>query len=495
MKSLFASVSSSLALGAALWAAEAPAQQPGNSLLPIPAVSYPYPTSAMPAGYFDDPQVGPAAPMPAPPAPNNSLHGPLPQPTPGYDNGIAPNGNFGSVETGPNYGAPYAAAPGASCAPGYGAGAFDQGSLAYDGGDGSGCMLGSSAAAWNDAGVVGGARGNGNWFVQAGGLIMNRDRNDNQNLSYLTANPYQSVLGTNSASMDWSGGFQIGFGRYFNCGRNAIQGLYWGVFPRDQRAYAYDPNGVGRDATDIASLLDFGNQSLNGAPINNLYDNAIAHRLDRSYQFHNAEVNLLGGSLCQGIGSYGTCCAPGSMCGLRLSWLAGFRFFRFQESFNFATSYNDTFFDYAPGGDDAFYRVRISNNLFGGQIGGNAQWCLTERFGLYAGTRMGVFGNRMHMNTLLGDPYAAAFVNGMPYYFNVKETDVSLLGELDVGARYQISCRWSAFAGWRTIGVSGIGLATNQIPRNFNDVYSAGNIAGNGSLILTGAYAGAAYNF
>jgi len=69
------------------------------------------------------------------------------------------------------------------------------------------------------------------------------------------------------------------------------------------------------------------------------------------------------------------------------------------------------------------------------------------------------------------------------------------LGEIDLGLGYQISQCWRITGGYRALGISGIALATDQIPPFFSYYDAAAQINSSNSMILHGAYAGIECNF
>ena len=182
----------------------------------------------------------------------------------------------------------------------------------------------------------------------------------------------------------------------------------------------------------------------NGPAVYDWYDGAAAHRILRDQQFHSAELNFfsfaLGGGARQayaagggcgdgrrvgfgsgairslghgGIGGAGNCgsgdcgtgscgdscqsscapvscsgptgpCAPwyGAQCSkLRLNTYGGVRWFRFQDSLEYAASANDTTFN--GGADDFYYRNGVTNDLVGFQLGSLATWCTGTRLNLF----------------------------------------------------------------------------------------------------------------
>ncbi|HUP79221.1 MAG TPA: hypothetical protein VM260_11765, partial [Pirellula sp.] len=194
-----------------------------------------------------------------------------------------------------------------------------------------------------------------------------------------------------------------------------------------------------------------GTYPVNGGPaVYDWYDGAAAHRILRDQQFHSAELNFfsfaLGGGARQAYAAGGGCgdghrigfgssairslghggnaaggdscqsscdpvscsgptgpCAPwyGAQCSkLRLNTYGGVRWFRFQDSLEYAASANDTTFN--GGADDFYYRNRVTNDLVGFQLGSLATWCTCTRLNLFGGANFGVYGNNMKATTFAG---------------------------------------------------------------------------------------------
>jgi hypothetical protein len=55
--------------------------------------------------------------------------------------------------------------------------------------------------------------------------------------------------------------------------------------------------------------------------------------------------------------------------------------------------------------------------------------------------------------------------------------------------------RWSAIAGYRAVGASGVALPTNQIYPDLRGINDVENIDSNGHVILHGGYAGIEIGF
>ncbi len=285
------------------------------------------------------------------------------------------------------------------------------------------------------------------------------------------------------------------------------------------------------------------------------FDGAAAHRIVRDQEFHNVELNFfsfaLGGGARQAYAATGGCgptgrigfgsgarsigygamggacstgncgtgncgevcqtacsgptgpCAPwyGAQCSkLRLNSYGGVRWFRFQESLEYAASATDTVFN--GGADDFYYRNGVTNDLVGFQLGSLATWCTGTRFNLFGGGNFGVYGNQMRATTFAGtNTQTAALMSpditfdDRPYDYSSSLSDVAFLGEGTLGTGVRISRGWTANIAYRVVGVSGVATAVGQIPRDFSRGDEITRINNHNSLLLHGVSLGANYNF
>jgi hypothetical protein len=178
------------------------------------------------------------------------------------------------------------------------------------------------------------------WFFGAGALIFNREDSEDVRLSSL-ANPGPPVtagakqLSTLDVRMRTSGGFQAFGGRYFGCGRYALMGTYWGIYPSSQTLTVFDPAGVDYLRTDLPFTVqnpaggnEHGVEMPNGAPVlgpdggRTFYDwftNSAAQRVVRNQDFNNVELSLfsfgLAGAARNGFSNDGGGCGGGLIGG------------------------------------------------------------------------------------------------------------------------------------------------------------------------------------
>ena len=340
------------------------------------------------------------------------------------------------------------------------------------------------------------------WYGGIYGVMMTRDDENNRWLSFDSDFVTQHLLDSRDADMPWSYGGEVRLGRLFNCDRNAIEAVYWGIFPDQQEANVLGAGLTGQLNTTLSfNALEYDNMAggvPNPLPVTNYYDGVERHRLRRNYELYNIEVNLLQ------LPCIATPCGPCGPVGPRYrgTWFAGLRYLRFGENFNFASDHTTNVF-----GDDVdeemFYFIDVQNHLIGGQIGGRGEWFFCNgRLSLFAGAKAGIFGNHMTHQHFIGGAAGAATVDlpgtpndGVAIDIESNRDDLSFIGELDLGMGYAINHCWTFRAGYRVVGVSGIALSTNQIPNSFSDIEGVRNINSNGSLLLHGGYAGLELNY
>lgn len=198
----------------------------------------------------------------------------------------------------------------------------------------------------------------------------------------------------------------------------------------------------------------------------------------------------------------GPCGLTPNMCGSRLNWtwLAGFRYFRFKDTLQYAASQNDAVYN---GADDVYYDVNVRNELYGFQLGGAGTYCLGQRFNVYALTKGGVYNNHSQFDTAIyrgaGGPYAtvnsANAFNGDDYMVSASKNQAAFLGEFGTGVGARISRGWSANVGYRVIGAAGVATAVNNIPFEMTHLGNVADYNNTSSLFLHGWTIGGMYNF
>jgi hypothetical protein len=146
--------------------------------------------------------------------------------------------------------------------------------------------------------------------------------------------------------------------------------------------------------------------------------------------------------------------------------------------------------------DELSYRIDTTNDLWGFQFGGQGSWYICNCFSFYGGGRFGVYNNHITSYQYLSGQAGDAVINAGNYAgtaarYSVTDDVLAGVGQLDLGARYQLGCHWSIFGGYRVVAISGVATAPSQIPANWaNPVY---NVCANDAVILHGAILGAQF--
>jgi hypothetical protein len=360
---------------------------------------------------------------------------------------------------------------------------------------GSGCVDGSCGDAVADCGCDLGMPSGYNWYGYVGGLTMTRDRSNKFWTTYETGNnPNQLMYFPGS---DWGGGFEttVGFawcggnlGDSCDCNpcgtpyRHGIEATYWGVWGLDAS------DSIRSETNQLSTPIDTGFVDIPtpGLPAGAYFDNAREHRVSRDGEVHNVELNLI------------DFVTPTYGRDVQFKWLAGARFFKFDEFLQFASVSSGNEFGSDGGLNEAYLDLDVENNLIGAQIGGRADWRVSQRWRLVAGTKVGVFANDINFDTRLyrGDGALATFsTTGNTFDLHAHKTDVSLLAQLDLGLAWDFSRHWSANVGYRAVGISGLALTDDQIPAFLAAQNDWTDIDSNGSMILHGGFAGLQFQY
>ena len=344
---------------------------------------------------------------------------------------------------------------------------YEEGSSPYDEALGSPC--------YDDCGVCDSCYGapRGRWFGSLGGLIMTRDKPNRTWFSAESTNFENQVLSSQDVVGDWSGGGEVRFGRAFGCGpcgmpTCGIEFTYWTLDPlRDEAAVT---------GSFFNTPINLDGVMIGANPADLYIDGSPEHRLSRRNEFHNLELNFLQWPVLQ----------PNQY--FNVSWLAGVRYFRFDESLVFGAVRNG--FVYGDPAETAYYGVRVENNLVGFQVGAQANCWMGPRLGLFATPKVGIFNNQISQQQILqlGD-------GTQGFDIQTRKNDVAFLAELSVGLNYMITPRCNAYVGYRAVAISGMALSDDQVPQFLIDTPEIERIESSGSLILHGAMAGVQFNY
>jgi len=347
-----------------------------------------------------------------------------------------------------------------------------------------------------------------NWAIWAGGLLMGRANQCDRPVT-LDAGTLQPIMNTNNAEQNWSGGFEVGTAWIMpNC-CNALAVNYWGLFPSDPSSCSCGPNVSGGISPAFANIdgLSYNDGSVTDSVSNWMTTSSGAHYLTTSSSFNSVEINFLGNTQAWGLAPYGagggcngcngcnSCSACGPSC-WQFGWLAGLRYFRFNESFLFQSDADDTVIGDVGDTNELSYRIATTNNLWGFQFGGQGAWYINNCFSIYGSGRFGVFNNHVTSEQSLSGQAGDAFINagsfnGTAYRFSNSRNALAGVGQFDLGGRYQLDCHWSLYGGYRVVAISGVATAPMQISQNFANPVN--EICASDTVILHGAFLGAQF--
>ena len=105
---------------------------------------------------------------------------------------------------------------------------------------------------------------------------------------------------------------------------------------------------------------------------------------------------------------------------------------------------------------------------------------------------MGLFNNRVDSSqNIVNDQgqYAQIGVGpfaGDDYNFSYTTDDLSLMGEVELSLIFQLSRCWRLTSSYRAMGLTGMALAGEQIPRNFDFPPDFAEPKNDNSLLLNG---------
>jgi hypothetical protein len=341
-------------------------------------------------------------------------------------------------------------------------------------------------AEWSDRLVY--ESGRGCWFGGIYGLLMAREDDVGDVLSFDAVGPAACLLDSDAGFSDYAGGLGANVGRYIgDC--YALEAGYWGIYPDVHEANVFGIDTIG----GLNTALGFEGMEYNNGtvtlPLQDFFGNtnqsAIRHRLQRSYEVHNVELNLIR--------------SPHRRNGCtNYELFAGARYFKFNDGLLFsADTLNDVFGD--DPNNELHYGIDVDNHLVGFQIGGRVDHQVLSNLSVNAGAKLGIYNNRIdHEQSIQGgNGFAVNSTTGAVYDIRGTDDEVAFLGELFAGVSYDINCNWRVFGGYQAVSITGVATAAGQIPRdcNFFLLCDDGDVDDNESLLLHGAYLGAEYSW
>ena len=366
----------------------------------------------------------------------------------------------------PNSGPVYNSAPVYSSGPVYNGGGFVDTGIGtpyteYVGGGAAG-LVGGGGLQSNSRNRVFGIRG----------LLFSLDNEDDFGFGRNSAG--RSLFSTD-ADHDFFGGFEAS---YASRGSNGVgwEASYFGLFP-DHADANLNAQAGGSLFSNLPGTRDV---QLGGASVFDILNAASEWRLQRDTEIHNVEINLLRNAGQTRSFFKGT---------TNVEWIAGIRWLKFSEGLSFqSVNFGQPAFP-----EFTFYNLDVENNLVGAQLGLRLERAMGKRGSFSLGSKFGVFNNDIHTTQLIFDQninLATVPSGPIDYSFGARKDEVATLGEFDFGFNYQVSQSVRANIGYRVIGITGLGLAADQIPANFNDTQEIQRVKSNGSLLLHGFHFG-----
>jgi len=246
------------------------------------------------------------------------------------------------------------------------------------------------------------------------------------------------VLSTNDIDFDNEPSFR--FSAMFQVGPGSnVEFTYFGLFYWDEQAEVTDANN------ELFSVFsDFGIEPVGGFAET---DNSNLQRIDYESSFDSFEVNFRQRWM-----------APN--CRYQGSWLAGARYFKLDEDFNYFTQSQANIIigppDIIP---ELNNDIVVHNNMVGAQIGADLWMCVLPGLRVGGEIKGGVFGNRVAVENTV-----TVNTGANPVVEDLSTNDVSFIAQADVMATYRLNYNWTLRGGYQFLFVEGVALATE----NFN---------------------------
>lgn len=172
-----------------------------------------------------------------------------------------------------------------------------------------------------------------------------------------------------------------------------------------------------------------------------------------------------------------------------ISWLAGFRYFNFEEKFELHSVQNIN----TPVAPSADYRIRTHNDLYGGQLGVKAELPLTERLGVQFLGKAGVYNNRARQSNKIVSHAVGPAVTTVTRDAQGTLNKTSFLGELNLGGYIKITENVQIVAGYNVMWVNNLARAFDQM--DFTFTANSGASVRTDSVLLHGANVGVEMRF
>jgi hypothetical protein len=305
------------------------------------------------------------------------------------------------------------------------------------------------------------------WYVGADALFLTRDGNNDLTFATTGQDGFEAVT-TEDLDYELRPGARLTIGRSIN-NYFRIEGTYFGQHYWDDSVSVrnLDPNDEGGLGNLFSPFSGFGDpDGIVGLDYNNLVTINTTTELD------SAEMNL----------RYR---APVRCGAWELIALCGVRYMRIDESFGYLSQSSSP----TPLGSVNDIEVETSNDLVGGQIGGNVIYRASERWWINFDGKAGVFGNAARQNTVY------AFTNSQGVTTTTvgeaQEGTTAFVGDIKVESCFQLFPRLTVVAGYNAIGVDGLALGASNLQQDINLLtLGPADVNHNGTVIYHGPHAG-----
>jgi hypothetical protein len=317
------------------------------------------------------------------------------------------------------------------------------------------------------------------WYTSVRGLVMGRG---DEPKVWTGAN---SIINANQlintqVNENWTGGWDVVFGRSFCCGQYSLEAEYWGLAEFGGQAATTPAQGP-VNLTFQDDNLAFTQNGITYTG-HQMFDGAVAQAIKRENDVQSVEISLFRNHCC---------CGPD----MDVSFSGGVRYFRFRDQLDL-TSYTNC---PAPF-DQAQLTDRIVNNLIGFQFGADVNYNLGCNVHFFLNPKIGIYDNHMNLNYNLTNSDGVPAVSTDPnvpggYPVNASKDGLAFMTQVDLGLGWQFAHNWDAFIGYRLVFATGMGLADDQLPMYFVDLPGIADIKHSGDMLLSGAFAGLTYSF
>ena len=284
--------------------------------------------------------------------------------------------------------------------------------------------------------------------IRAEAVWLERDETFGRDIAFTSLNVASLITGpnvvlsSNDLEYDEEPGFRI-VGRYDICPLSVFEFGYMGVFGFESEASFTDPDPVDADTGNLFSLFsDFGlnpaTVAIEGGPMPQT-ERSLRHSISMESQLQSAELSYR---------RYWVGYIP------RVSGtlLAGFRYTRLNEEFNFNTI----------GEAELDYTTETDNHFAGFQAGGDVWISLAQGMRIGAEGKAGIYNNHLSVDTAI---VPTPFVAGPPTLFEeFDENKVAFIGEFSADIVIDLLPSWSLRAGYEAMWLNSLALAGE----NFN---------------------------